>query len=736
MKRIFYIGLAASFLAVSCQKEMEPAAKPAEGKVYTAVIEGEQTRSSVTVDGKTAKFSWENGDPITVISSDGTAEENTVINVAGGNATFSLSKISSPKYATYPQIAKTYTGGNLSEVALPAVYDNYTGSTNVAMFADMSGGNDVANFRHIGGAVRITLKNIPADCDRFRFIANGKKITGNFAFDPTADVPAICTSDAETGNTVTFNFTEGTKNMDFYIPVPVGTYEGFTVKLYNGDIIRYRKSSERTFSVDRKGLHGFKALELPLVLHFDFNVGVDLPGWPTAKYSHTAGVNKKCTYTLDGVKREFILADPPEGTSGEIFLTAASDGCRYLKFNAVERYLGLPAIEGKRLVRVKCTNEAAANGGNKRDAGITAKVWNDFPDTAAARKGIVPVPGGEVKKLTSKHSADASDMRSGRYSWNLRETENNTVYYLYNPTSWIGIRDMELTYEGEEKLISEIETAPDDDGTITVRVGSFNIRVSGMDDDKGTDNEWSKRKTRVIKSIRDKDFDFFGVQEVTTEQQTYLTEQLSDTYTCKFFSPYASNGNGDKAQGLIYKKDKYTLSDWKYFWPSDTPDKMPSLGNDIVSLTQRYKRGSCCGILTHNESGVRMFIMVMHGFLNNDTGDTYAYVNNDREGMYNPDGYPAFFVGDMNTDPGRAAYTTWTGHWKDSFAELSEAKKTGPTGTYNGWKTTTTPSKRIDYIFFKGDAVPKNYVCDDDKYDNLYPSDHCPIYTDFKITIK
>ncbi len=264
-----------------------------------------------------------------------------------------------------------------------------------------------------------------------------------------------------------------------------------------------------------------------------------------------------------------------------------------------------------------------------------------------------------------------------------------------------------------------------------VRVGSFNIRVTGMAVDRGTDNEWSKRKPRVIKSIRQNNYDFFGVQEVTSEQQEYLTKELKDTYTCKFFSPYAQNGSGDKAQGLIYKTEDYTLSEWHYYWPSDTPDTMSQ--ND-KSGDNRYNRGACCAILTHKLTGVKIFMMVMHGFLDKPTGDKYAYVNKDREQMYNPKGYPAFFVGDFNAEPSRVAYTTWTKHWKDTYVTVGAEKRVGPDGTYNNWKINqTTFSSRIDYILYKGAAEPQKYVCDMSKFDGFFPSDHFPLYADFTV---
>ncbi len=731
MRKIFHIGFAAmALLAVSCQKEMQLEEKL--GKTYTATIEeDEQTRSPVDISGDIAKFSWDNGDPITVISKNGSLIEKTSIKVQSGKATFAVSSISAPGYATYPQIAKTYTGGLLTEVTLPSVYDNYTGSTNVPMFADMSGSGDVANFRHIGGAIRITLKNIPENCTKFKFIMNGKKITGDFSFDVDADIPAIKTSNSTSGNTVTFNFAAGTEEMDFFIPLPVGEYNGFTIKLFDGNTLRYKKESTKTFMIERKELQGYKALELPVVLTFDFSTFP--PGWPTAVNSALKDPDGvPYNYTLDGVNYEFILADPIGTTTGHHFkCSTATDGLGYLRVNAWQRSIGLPVIKDKKLVKVECYNAAGANGNNLRTAGITSQLYKVLTETTIPTT-VKYVTGGEPVQMKDRY---------GIYTFNLSGTENDKRYYIYNELCWIGIRGLTLTYEGTEKLIDEIPATPDEDEaekeSITVRVGSFNIRSSAMD--KNTGDAWSSRKTKVRTSIQNNKYDFFGVQEVMSDQQTYLKNNLT-TYTFKFFSPYAQNGSGDRAQGLAYNKNLYTLSDWHYFWVSNTPDKMTT--NDSSTSngeTTTYSRGGCCGILTHKSTGIKIFVMVTHGLLDDVRREQFAYVYEDMEKKYNPNGYPSFFVGDMNTTPDTGTAATTKLHWYDAYITLSAiGKATGPYGTFNGFDEARdmNAAKRIDYIYYRGECTPLKYVCDNAKISSLYPSDHLPVYADFKIMKK
>ena len=259
----------------------------------------------------------------------------------------------------------------------------------------------------------------------------------------------------------------------------------------------------------------------------------------------------------------------------------------------------------------------------------------------------------------------------------------------------------------------------------TVRVGTFNVRSADIDEDDDN-NDWENRKPRVIKSIQANDFDFFGVNEVTKDIAPYLTEMLKDKYELKYFNPYDGLSSKYAAQGLAYKKDKYTLSDWHVFYLSETPDR-PSKNDG------NHCRGGCCGVLTHKATGIKIFVMVTHGALDDTARDTYAHICSDMEKKYNTEGYPSFFVGDMNAGPTASATKTYLKHWKDAFLEAPE--RIGPKATFSSFNLNqdlNLESKRIDYVYFRN-AVPLKYVCDDTRYDGYWPSDHFPIYADMKI---
>ena len=314
----------------------------------------------------------------------------------------------------------------------------------------------------------------------------------------------------------------------------------------------------------------------------------------------------------------------------------------------------------------------------------------------------------------------------GNSSVSLRVYEND---YKNDRTAHVAV----ISETGDTSVVLLTQAGnPDSDVTdseITVRIGTYNLRVkSGKDTG---DYAWDKRKPRLITSIYDNDFDVFGVNECNTDVQNHINENLKNDYNIKYFSPYSQNGIGDRAQGIVYKKH-FTLLDWHYFWLSETPDIM--VAND-PSGDSVYNRGGCCGTLVHNETGVRFFVMVTHGATNQSVRDKYAHVYIDMEKKYNPNGYPSFFVGDMNARPAQNSVATYLTYWKDVYLEVGKDNITGPFSTYNDFNTSLDLNKdprRIDYIYYRN-ATPLNYVCNDATYEGCYASDHLPVYSDMKI---
>lgn len=274
-----------------------------------------------------------------------------------------------------------------------------------------------------------------------------------------------------------------------------------------------------------------------------------------------------------------------------------------------------------------------------------------------------------------------------------------------------------------------------------VRIGTYNLRRAKMDKDSPVNN-WEARSPRVLASFLKANFDICGLQEVDSAEQESLPRMLADAgleYGSYFFGPYADDGVGTKAHGLLWRKGRFEAGEPHYFWISDPPEQKQVNDHGIRAVKGNFIRGGFCITLTDLQNkGARYFVMVTHAPLSPEEHAQNAHVYVEMEKKYNPEGLPSFFLGDMNakeTDPCSEFYRTyWTDsyHYFDARPELRE----GPAGTFNGWKKEMklSPDRRIDYIYFRGKGIePLCYCNDTSLYDGQMASDHYPVYVDFHI---
>lgn len=261
-------------------------------------------------------------------------------------------------------------------------------------------------------------------------------------------------------------------------------------------------------------------------------------------------------------------------------------------------------------------------------------------------------------------------------------------------------------------------------GQMMLRVGSFNLRGDWCSDKD--EWAWEARKTRLVRAIRDCDFDIVGVNEYGLKTIAYFKEELGDTYEMATFSPYAQSGIGDRTMGFLYKKSFALLEQHNlWYWMG---------WEDPTVFKDGDRQNFCAATFTHKESGINFFIAVTHGLKDHDAKVQFAPFYREMEQTYNPKGYPAFMVGDFNTRPDEvASLPVWPEYWSDSY--LTAQSVEGAYTTYNGFKMSrnmyTHPS-RIDYIFYRN-ATPIRYVNPCKTYDGYYASDHMPIYCDMLI---
>ena len=251
---------AAAMAATACLQENAPESLDAlAGKAtLNASLEADQTKTALS---GTETVVWAEGDVVKVFDETGAGVDYTLTSGAGtSSAVFTSDADAQPQagLAVYPAaVARKYESGSL-ELAWPTEIAYAEMALNAPMVATVEDGN--ASFKHLGGVLKFYVSSIPAEATAFVFKSNV-----NFTVPELTDVipgTTECTLGDGIGlSEVKVTFDAGTlKSAYFIIPVPVGTYEGFTVELRdasNAVITDAVKTSEKSLVVDRADILSF-----------------------------------------------------------------------------------------------------------------------------------------------------------------------------------------------------------------------------------------------------------------------------------------------------------------------------------------------------------------------------------------------------------------------------------------------------------------------------------------------
>lgn len=319
MKRITLTIIALAGILFGCQ-QVELADPNDTGAVkmktvtISAGIDGTDTKASL--DSQTGAFTWQSGDLISVLATDGkfydfilegeygtkTAEFKGEIPV-GANVT---------TVATYPRIVANGTENNVLTAntlnyVLPATWTWMKDVSNVPMVATFGEGAEHMSFKQVGGVMRFPVKNLPMEAI-FVVTMNDKTITGQFPVDITA-LGESCMTAGTAASELVINYTSDVDGADaeFNVPVPTGVYNNFTVTIKDAEgneLFTKNYSAENT--VNRATLLNMKELvlpERPMVISEVWPFFVDA----RVVFGKYEGVEKYAFY-IDGATEPVIVA--------------------------------------------------------------------------------------------------------------------------------------------------------------------------------------------------------------------------------------------------------------------------------------------------------------------------------------------------------------------------------------------------------------------------------------------
>lgn len=171
-----------------------------------------------------ASFSWENGDEIGVVVNNKyyrfTLEGKTGVDLGTFTAELPTgSAIENGARIAFPYIAEDYNDGTSTfSLTYPTEYTSAKAGDFRHRWAGTlskdGSGNFEANLEHQAAILRITYANVPSEATAVKLTAD-KSLAGD-------------------SKTITTSFSWHASTMDFYFPVPAGTYNSFTIELFNG----------------------------------------------------------------------------------------------------------------------------------------------------------------------------------------------------------------------------------------------------------------------------------------------------------------------------------------------------------------------------------------------------------------------------------------------------------------------------------------------------------------------
>ena len=256
------------------------------------------------------------------------------------------------------------------------------------------------------------------------------------------------------------------------------------------------------------------------------------------------------------------------------------------------------------------------------------------------------------------------------------------------------------------------------------RVMSANIRITGLEQDAGTVNEWDNRKEYMIEVIRSYSPDIIMMQEVIYDSYAYCKQQLSDYYAFGFegpeMDPYTEGYHFIGKNVIFLRRDRYEIVSAGCYWLSEDP----VIAGSISWETNRARHANWMRVVDR-KTGKQLRLIDTHL----DHKSTDAKVNQAklivREAAQYQESFPQIICGDFNSGKSTEQVVHFTENgWTDWYDALHDGVEYGRTGHGFKGKNHEKPGRRIDYILTKGPAKALSCEVLTNHQGDMYPSDH------------
>jgi endonuclease/exonuclease/phosphatase family metal-dependent hydrolase len=257
-------------------------------------------------------------------------------------------------------------------------------------------------------------------------------------------------------------------------------------------------------------------------------------------------------------------------------------------------------------------------------------------------------------------------------------------------------------------------------------VMSFNIRYGTANDG---DNRWANRREFLFEVMRDAKADLVGLQEALDGQIQELLEALP-AYGVVGVGRDDGRTRGEYA-GILYRRDRFRVSDAGTFWFSDTPEVVASRswGNTITRI--------CTWARFIDRDGRALWHYNVHlDHQSQPSRERSAGLLAERIAARRLVTEPAIVTGDFNVGETNLAIARLTAPqngsaalFVDTFRARHPDEKT--VGTFNGFKYGATTGDKIDYVLVPPGTEVQDAAIVQASRNDRYPSDHFPVVARF-----
>ena len=258
---------------------------------------------------------------------------------------------------------------------------------------------------------------------------------------------------------------------------------------------------------------------------------------------------------------------------------------------------------------------------------------------------------------------------------------------------------------------------------------SFNIRYGTANDGE---DRWALRREFLFQVVRDADADLVGLQEALDGQIQELLVALPQ-YGVVGVGRDDGRTRGEYA-AIMYRRDRFRVSDAGTFWFSDTPEVVASRswGNTITRI--------CTWARFVDRDGHAFWHFNVHlDHQSQPSRERSTALLAERVAARRTAAEPVIVTGDFNVGETNLAITRLTGPQSggaalfiDTFRARHPDEKAA--GTFTGFKFGATAGDKIDYVLVQPGTEVLDAAIIRTSRNNRYPSDHFPVVA--KVVLK